>query len=582
MITSALILLLALSSGALHGQVADSGASAAVRQVVQRGLHPDMRWARLADVRHTLRVVYDTSAIGAQLLWVHETRDATGTLRYDVTPQGRGMLAVLHDAGSYGLLPADFDAARLASMTTSLADPAQRGAFDVALTANAARFVRTIREGHVEPHTMHPGLAMRRDRLAPAELADAVRTLAAGSDMPTVIALHEPSLLHYTATKRALGALRTRMMSDSLANGPRVPLPRLDARRSVRAGDEWSGVPALQRLLVLYGETLGPTEGEAVSADSLRMTGPLADALRRVQERLALEADGVLGRATFEALSTPLETRARALALALERWRWLPRTFTHPPIMVNVPAFRFYAFSSASADEASLLSMRIVAGEANKTETPMFTATLSTVVFSPYWDVPKSIAFKELLPKAWRDPEYLARNHYEIVPQGSGDEGRNMGTGPSAVAAVAAGRARIRQTPGPHNALRHVKFLFPNPYNVYFHDTPSQRTFERVRRDESHGCIRLQHPVALAELLLQDQPEWTPERMAEAMQRESPLYVQILRPRPVYILYATAMVAEDGTTHFFPDLYQHDEKLVMALRKGFPYRTESAPRGGTP
>lgn len=589
---SALSLLLALAPGRVPGQDTDSVTAATVQRVVQRAVHPDMRWSRLTDVRYTLRAVYNadhsvsrrdtvsdsvsnTASSGApRLLWVIVGRDAAGTARYDVTPQARALLAVLLDAGSYGLSPADFDAARMGAWVALLADPARRAALDVALTANAARFVRTIREGHLEPSTMHPGLAIKRHRLAPDELADAVRTLATTNDMPAAIAGHEPPFVHYAATKRALMAWRARIVRDSSSHGGRPVLPGLGARRSVRVGDEWPGIPALRRVLALYGESAEQTP----TTDSVRMTPSLADALRRVQERLALDADGVLGRGTLEALRTPAEARERSLALALERWRWLPRTFEHPPIMVNVPAFRFYAFTSAADDEASLLSMRIVAGEAKKTETPMFTATLTTVVFSPYWDVPKSIAFKELLPKAWRDAGYLARNHYEIVPQGSGDEAESMGTGYRAVAAVAAGRARIRQKPGPDNALRHVKFLFPNPYNVYFHDTPSQRTFERVRRDESHGCIRLQHPVSLAELLLQDQPEWTPERMAEAMQRDTPLYVPVLRPRPVFILYATAMAAQDGTVNFFPDIYRHDEKLVTALRTGFPYRVESVPR----
>lgn len=583
---SALSLLLALTPGSVPRQDTDSVTAATVQRIVQRAVHPDMRWSRLTDVRHTLRMLYPTpqsggthDAASAPLLhWITTETDVSGAARHNVTPQGRALLAVLLNAGNLGLPPDDFDAVRLGAMTNALADPARRGALDVALSANAARFVRTIREGRIEPSAMHPGLAIKRHRLAPEELADAVRTLATTNDMPAAIAAHEPPFVHYAASKRALMAWRARVVRDSSIHGGRPVLPGLGARRSVRAGDEWPGIPHVRRVLALYGESAE----QSPTTDSVHMTPLLADALRRVQEKLALDADGVLGRATLEALRTPPEQRERSLALALERWRWLPRTFEHPPILVNVPAFRFYAFaSSADDDEAALLSMRIVAGEAKKTETPMFTATLTTVVFSPYWDVPKSIAFKELLPKAWRDAGYLARNHYEIVPQGSGDEAESMGTGYRAVAAVAAGRARIRQKPGPDNALRHVKFLFPNPYNVYFHDTPSQRTFDRVRRDESHGCIRLQHPVSLAELLLQDQPEWTAERMAEAMQRDTPLYVPVLRPRPVFILYATAMAAQDGSVHFYPDIYHHDEQLVTSLRAGFPYRAELAPRGRT-
>jgi murein L,D-transpeptidase YcbB/YkuD len=265
--------------------------------------------------------------------------------------------------------------------------------------------------------------------------------------------------------------------------------------------------------------------------------------------------------------------KVRALTFTLERLRWLPREFWAPPLIVNVPAFRLYVFSGASDDERDLLAMDVVVGRAARTETPLFADTLTTVVFSPYWDVPRSILRNEILPSARRDPGYLARHHYEAV-RGEADDSPVLGAGPAALAALEAGTARLRQRPGPDNALRHIKFLFPNQYNVYLHDTPAQSVFARVRRDASHGCIRIANPVGLAQLLLADQPEWTDAKIAEAMARDRPLYVQVRQPRPVFILYATAMATQDGETRFYPDIYGHDDELARRLEAGFPFHTE--------
>jgi murein L,D-transpeptidase YcbB/YkuD len=269
--------------------------------------------------------------------------------------------------------------------------------------------------------------------------------------------------------------------------------------------------------------------------------------------------------------SAPRTVRQRIaqIALTMERWRWLPHTIqSPPPIIVNIPSFRLHAFTTNTDHEADLISMNVLVGKAFDHKTPVFSSTLRYLIFSPYWDVPPSIATKELLPLAQRNRTYLARNNYEIVSQG----GAVLGTSAAAVSAVWAGRARIRQRPGPGNALGGVKFIFPNSFNVYLHDTPTQSLFQNVRRDASHGCIRIAEPLRLAAFLLRDQITWDSTQIAAAMRRSTPLRVDLTAPVPVHIVYATVVARENGDVEYHPDIYGHDRRLARLLARGYPVR----------
>jgi L,D-transpeptidase YcbB len=536
----------------------DSAQRTAIAALVTSARHPVMRWSQLDDLRVSLAALYDSSA--AQPLWL---RDGAPT------PQARELLLVLADAASFGLNPTDFDAGRLPALATYLVSPDYRASFEVAMSANAMRFLRAIHEGRVRPSDVHATLRMPRQ---PLEVVDAVRALATADHVLEAVQRHEPSLVHYRRVKESLARFRALAAESSLTRLPPLPIGQ-----ALRADDRWVGTPQLMRLLTALGDAAIDLNAEPLD-DPQRITAPVIDALRRFQARSGLDADGVLGRATWATLTRPVTEQVRALELTLERMRWLPPTFTTPPLIVNVPAFRLYAFASDRDEEAEVLRMNVVVGDARETRTPLFTDTLTTIAFSPYWDVPESILRKEILPAARRSATYLARHHYEAV-RGQRDDSPVLGSGAAALAALEAGTARVRQTPGPHNALGGVKFLFPNEFNVYMHDTPAQGTFERARRDASHGCIRLADPLGLARLLLADQPEWTDARIVEAMSRGKPLYVQLRTPRPVFIVYATAMTTQDGETRFYPDIYGFDDDLLRRLGQGFPYVREPAARG---
>jgi L,D-transpeptidase YcbB len=263
------------------------------------------------------------------------------------------------------------------------------------------------------------------------------------------------------------------------------------------------------------------------------------------QRRHGLEPDGFIGKGTIAAINTPLSVRLQQIQFALERYRWIPDSFPQAPIVVNIPEFRLRTMINQPG--ARPLDMAVVVGKAYHHRTPVFTDYMRYVIFRPYWEVPASIAQAELFPKMRRDPNYAAEHNFIV----DGD--------------------RIRQKPGPKNALGLVKFIFPNSYNVYMHGTPATELFSRSRRDFSHGCIRVENPPALAEWVLHDNPEWTPDRISAAMNGSDTIQVDLPHPIPVLILYSTAVVKPDGQIYFFDDIYGYDDALRQVLESGYPY-----------
>src|ERR1051326_3807584 len=293
----------------------------------------------------------------------------------------------------------------------------------------------------------------------------------------------------------------------------------------------------------------------------------LIDAIKHFQERHGLDADGVLTKKTLDAMNVPIARRVQQIEWALERWRWAPMELATPPIIVNVPELRLRAWDE---NGKTALTMRVVVGQTYGHQTPMFSGDLQYVVFRPYWNVTPNIQRGELVPHVTHDREYLARNGYEVVDANGDAVGDKVDN--ATLAKLRSGEYTVRQKPGPSNALGLVKFIFPNQNNVYLHSTPSQQLFSKSRRDFSHGCIRVEHPAQLAQWVLRDQSEWTPDRIREAMSGDhDSTQVNLKHPIPVLILYTTALVTEDGVVHFFDDIYGHDATLENALAAGYPY-----------
>jgi murein L,D-transpeptidase YcbB/YkuD len=431
----------------------------------------------------------------------------------------------------------------------------QWAALDTAISASVSRFVTHLHRGRVSPRDAGHDLDVPHATLDTAVVVQAL----AGSAAPLeVLADYEPAFHHYRLLIAALRRYR------ALAAEPEPPPLPLPGRASVKPGEPYAGMAALRARLV----QLGDLEKSALNIQGEWLDAVTVMALVRFQVRHRLDVDGALGRATLDALNVPLYRRIRQLEFSIERSRWLPSRLASPPIMVNIPQFELFAFRGTDDREADMLMMDVVVGKVfPQNNTPVFVADMNQVVLRPFWDVPRSILLGELLPQIKADPNWVANNGFEIV-RGQGDDGRVVPQSAASVAELENGALRLRQKPGSRNALGNAKFLFPNRYNIYLHDTPSQGTFAQARRAASHGCVRVADPVSLARHVLRFNPEWTAERIASAMNAETGTRITLNQPIRVFLIYATAIALEDGRVLFFEDLYGHDAKLERLWSHG--------------
>jgi murein L,D-transpeptidase YcbB/YkuD len=471
-----------------------------------------------------------------------------------LSPAGTQLLGELARADERGLLVSDYDAASLQLRVNqaAIAHGAALERVDADLSAAAARIASDLQQGRVKPPEVGHDLDLPRERF---DAAAAVKLLASSSNVGASLDAMEPRLGHYALLKKALAKYRALDATQrNLVELPSLPRPR------VRPGENYDGAQALRRLLTAVGDA----PGEAPSPMGDTLDPDLVAALKRFQARHGLEADGVLGRATFHALTTPFSVRVQQIQLSLERIRWLP-PLTTPPIIVNIPQFRLFAFRTVEDSARDILQMNVIVGEAFRARrTPVFAAEMRYVVLQPYWDVPRSILVKELLPDIRRKPGWLESHDYEIV-RGQGDDAAPLPVTAENIDLLARGTLRLRQKPGPSNALGHVKFMLPNQHNVYLHDTPARDLFNRSRRAFSHGCIRVSDPMALLAHVMRDDPTWTLERRDQALALDMPTRVPLSHAIPVFILYGTALATEAGPVLFFDDLYGQDAPLLAKI-----------------
>jgi murein L,D-transpeptidase YcbB/YkuD len=448
-------------------------------------------------------------------------------------------LWVLRQARLQGLDPRDYGADALQEQLRAGGTDTAR--FDVALTSAMLHYLADLRVGRVrsEYHTRLPDARLRQ-----YDPVERLRAGLAGGKLQAAVRAAEPPLRLYGQVKAALAHYR------ELARQPYPALLRPPAK--VAPGGAYPAAMALFERLVLLGDLPAdaPPPPEGIYSEVME------EGVRHFQARHGLIDDGVLGRGTVDALNVPLTKRVRQLELTLERLRWLPDFGPGPLILVDLPAYRLWALNSVSDDAGSAdapLEMRVVVGTAVKTETPLFVGQMRYLEFNPYWNVPRSILEKEILPKLERNPAWLAKNEMETVPPGA------------SVADLRAGRARVRQRPGPKNSLGAIKFAMPNPMDIYLHSTPARELFERSRRDLSHGCIRVEHPAALAQFVLGRQRQWNADTIQDALQPGPTRHVDLVHPVPVVIFYATASVDSEGSARFAADVYGRDAKLGQEL-----------------
>lgn len=523
---------------------------ALLRDALESGEMPGMRWPDFTDHRADAKAFYE--AYDFALPWIEGMQP---------TPQALSMITLFQAADQKGLSAEDYDGSRWPERTRALRpsvrEPSETDEvrFDVALTISAMRYISDLHVGRVNPVHLDFAVDVQSRKYDLPKFL--MQNIVGAADLPKAVASVEPP---YPGYARTIQALQTYMQLARPGNDAGLPT----TKTAINPGDSYAAAPLLAKFLRLVGDL--PPNAELPLSDTL-YEGALVDAVKRFQQRHGLSADGRIDARTLAELNIPLSRRVRQMQLTLERWRWLPSEYAHSPIVVNIPEFRLRAYD----DQFKIgVTMNVVAGKAYAHKTPVFMSELRYLIFRPYWDVPASIAKAEIVPDIEHDPGYMAKQDLEIVDR----RGNVVSSGPAApdmIQQVREEQLFIRQKPGPKNSLGLVKFLFPNEYGVYMHDTPATGLFSQSRRDFSHGCIRLEKPADLAAWVLRDNPGWTMEHIEDAMKGDKTVQVNLAHPIPVLIVYGTVIVSEDGIVHFYHDIYAYDGALDKALAKGYPY-----------
>ncbi len=404
--------------------------------------------------------------------------------------------------------------------------------------------------GRVNPETIHSEWIVENPS---ANLAEVLRTALKTNRIESVLDSLRPPHTGYQALKNTLRRYR---QIEKSGGWPRIP-----EGWHWQKGDHGAQISVLRRRLEMSGD-LDPSDYRYVYL----FDDTLEQAIRNFQARHGLVANGKIDAKTLGILNVPAGIRSRQIELNLERWRWIPHELGQRYILVNIADFKLSVVQS----NHTVMEMRVVVGRDYR-RTPVFSEQMKYLVFNPYWNIPRKIAVEDILHKVRRDPGYLARRRIKVF--------ENWRAGAKEVDPKTVDWSRVhrdnfhykfRKEPGPHNDLGRVKFMFPNKFAVYLHDTPSRRLFQRTRRGFSSGCIRVEKPIELVQFLLADNPRWSRQDIFKAIKSEKNQVVRLRNRIPVHILYWTVWVDDVGNVHFRDDIYNRDEPLGYALRERPP------------
>ncbi len=511
-------LVLALAAGCRGTHSTSSPESDLLKSETSSGKLATLRWPDFSDYRPLVNAFY--TGRNWQTAWVSGSRP---------TRQADGLITLFEQSAAKGLRPDDYDSAKWADRVSRLDSDRQRAEFDLAMTVAAMRYISDLHIGRVNPQHFAFGVDVQAKKYdLPQFLAQQV---VGANDVAAALKGVEPQSDAYRQTLAALA--RYQALAGQQAHDPSQTAP-------VTLG---MNPAALGKRLALEGD---------------------AD-IRSFQVRHGLANDGRLTPQTVAAFNVPMSVRVQQLEDTLERYRWLPDEYQNPAILVNIPEF---ALRTYTPDHKPAFMMNVVVGQAMKDEhkTPVLTKEMKYIVLRPFWNVTTGIVKKEIVPHIEANKGYMNAHNFEVVDR-SGQPVKGWTAGE-----LEQGRYMVREQPGPKNSLGLVKFMFPNKFDVYLHSTPAPELFARTRRDFSHGCIRIADPEKLAAWVLRDQPEWTPEAIHEAMESgQDNKTVNLKKPLPVLLFYATAIVDDQGKVRFFDDIYGYDKDMEGVLQKGPPY-----------
>ena len=457
-----------------------------------------------------------------------------------LSDKARALIAALSNAHEDGLIPAEYLPKELLSAIDGSAAE-DMASIEVGLTMAIVSYGKHLNAGRVKPSSVNREIIVYPKAVS----AEAILSAAIQStDIATTLQTLAPSTVRYARMRKHLASLR-----QIAAAGGWESLPKSAV---LKPGMESEIVPALARRLV--------QAKDLASADSTGNTynDTLVEAVKRFQRRLGLEDDGIVGPGTFGVLNITAEQRIREVELNMERRRWMQNDYGPYYVFVNLAD----QVLKLVKNEKTIHTALVQVGKPFH-RTPVFTDTMEYMELNPYWNVPYSIATKEYLPKLRRNPGVLARQNIEVLAGGK------------AVSAYAInwsqysrGRFpfRLRQKPGKRNALGRIKFMFPNKYNIYIHDTPSKSNFNRASRYFSHGCVRVKDPLKLAEVILATEG-WSRGKIDRIIRSGKRTVKRLKSKIPVHIAYLTAWVNKDGSIHYRKDIYGRDKILDKALKR---------------
>ncbi len=477
--------------------------------------------------------------LGIHPLWVNENGP---------TGQAEHIFAALKSADDDGLNPSDYGVHRIASAWRSRT-AAQLARLDIDLTLGLLAFIYDMREGRLAPRLQNLKLFDQ----AGCVIFDPIASISEArnaTDMATYLAGLAPDHRHYRVLKQQLQRYR----NISAQGG----WPYIGSGKTLYPGESDTRIPAVRRLLSITGDH------HAAAEMSQYLYGyELEQAVNEFQDRHGLQVDGIIGKRTLAALNVSVKNRIRQILINMERWRWTERELGFKYVLVDIAGFGLQGV----VDDVVQLEMRVIVGKEHH-ETPVFSDTIKYIDFNPFWNITPDIARNEMLEKLREDSSYLDSKHIRLFSswQADGVEIVPQSIDWNQVSEEQISRYKLRQDPGPWNALGVVKFVFPNKYSVYIHDTPGRDLFDKTDRAFSHGCIRLSEPKQLVEFLLADSDvRWTQEMIGEVIDTAERKVVRLQPPIPVHLVYQTAWGDKNGGMHFNKDLYGRDQQLVRAL-----------------
>ena len=472
----------------------------------------------------------------------------------------KSFLTALSTANQHGLRPEIYHNRTIHKMLGALAaidhinsdqDIYLLADLDLLLTDAFLTYGSHLLAGQVNPETFDPEwIADRRGADMASVLQDALNSGNIFESLRSLWPEHEGYIRLYETYNQYLLLLENGAKWPLIAPGPKMEL-----------GDRHDRVAMLRARLADEPEL----QGEFLAGETDLFDKSLKMAVLDFQSRHGLDVDGVVGPATLAVLNTSLEEKVERIRLNLERWRWLPEDLGFRNVQVNIADFHLKVVEQ----EQTILEMRIIVGKDYR-QTPVFSDKISYMVLNPSWYVPQSIAVKDKLPLIQKNPGYLVQQKMRVFSSWKADakeinpydiDWRNVTNSNFYY--------KLRQDPGPNNALGRIKFMFPNRFNVYLHDTPSRELFNKTTRTFSSGCIRIQNPEELALYLLEDDPRWDREKFRKALDTMKEQSIILSSPVPVHLLYWTVFVDDDGVVQFRNDIYGRDAQLAKALEKMF-------------